>query len=250
MSDFAGAVEIQADDGPFGDAVDERALPAVRALRRGRRLRRDRRCRIASRRPTRPGGPCDGWVLLRDRHGGGRGLRRLRREARPVSAPSSCWEHPTLPCRQQTQRSPAGAFCASARSRRCRRSGSTSASLSGWAAGWMQAVRRFERLFIRAPVTEARRLCELARCDGLSVLVSERALACASSTQAGWWSSVTAVGPTGSPVAPPRIRGRWVGRRQSNVRCPRRAGSLTPTALHRPRAASAASRPAPRCGRR
>ncbi len=62
-------------------------------------------------------------------------------------------------------------------------------SVGASAAGWIQAMRRFERLVLRGPVSEARRLCALARRGGAPVLASERVLASASSSEAARWSS-------------------------------------------------------------
>lgn len=64
--------------------------------------------------------------------------------------------------------------------------------------GWIGARRRFEPLAICAPVSEARRLCKVAWRAGPSVLASERALARASSSEAGRWSPA---GPAGCSVA-------------------------------------------------
>jgi class 3 adenylate cyclase len=50
-------------------------------------------------------------------------------------------------------------------------------------------MHRFEPLTICAPVSEARRLCELARRGGSPVMASERALARASSAEAARWPS-------------------------------------------------------------
>ena len=74
-------------------------------------------------------------------------------------------------------------------------------SVGASVGGWIEATRRFEPLVVCAPVTEARRLCDLAGRGGPSVLVSERALARASPIEAEPWSSATPAGVTGFPSA-------------------------------------------------
>jgi adenylate cyclase len=65
-------------------------------------------------------------------------------------------------------------------------------SVGASVAGWIQATRRFEPLVVRAPLSESRRLCRLARREAPAVLASERALARASSSEAGRWSAIVA----------------------------------------------------------
>lgn len=77
-------------------------------------------------------------------------------------------------------------------------------SVGASAAGWIQAMRRFERLVLRGPISEARRLSALARRGGALVLASERVLACASSGEAARWSSAGGLGastPTEHSIA-------------------------------------------------
>ena len=55
--------------------------------------------------------------------------------------------------------------------------------------GWIEALRRFEPLAICAPLSEARRLSDLARRAGSWVVASQRALSRASAAEAGRWAS-------------------------------------------------------------
>jgi hypothetical protein len=67
-------------------------------------------------------------------------------------------------------------------------------SLGASVAGWIGTLGRFEPMVIRAPVNEARQLCERARSRGASLLASERALGCASPAEADRWAPAALVG--------------------------------------------------------
>ena len=62
-------------------------------------------------------------------------------------------------------------------------------SLGASVAGWIRTMGRFEPLVMHAPVSEARRLCDLAKRGGALLLASERAVMRASSEEARRWTS-------------------------------------------------------------
>jgi adenylate cyclase len=61
-------------------------------------------------------------------------------------------------------------------------------SIGASLAGWIQARRRFEPLVMCAPVSEARRLCEVGARRGPPLLASDRAVGRASPAEACRWS--------------------------------------------------------------
>ena len=201
MNEVGGGVEIQADTIPFGDALDK--TPHAQRERRDAGVLFAQLAHVDSLGIGRSA-PEVGAILeaffktagdVADAHGGYAERRYLWAVQCVFGAPASC-------------RRAADAALASGRELHARLveelpevASSIGISVGASVAGWIQAMRRFEPLIIRAPVSEARRLCELARRGGPSLLASERAVARATPSEAGRWSSAALAGVTGFPAA-------------------------------------------------